>query len=363
MSISRESPAALGYRAVAEWKRNSACIAAWPAHEYAWGEFLARAQGEHVAFCRALLADDGAERLELLVPDAQHEAAARAALGELAARVNYWRLPYGDVWLRDTTPIFVRGAAGLATVRFAFNGWGGKYDYPGDVELGARMQSELGLPAFSSALVTEGGALELDGEGTCLTTESCLLNPNRGGATRAAVEAALREALAVERVLWLRDGLAGDHTDGHIDNLARFAAPGVVLHMQPSDGDANSEVLQEIAATLATFGDDRGRRLRLVPVPSPGAVLDGQGTPMAASYMNFYLGNRAVIVPAFGSRHDAAAAAAIGAAFPGRRVVSCRANATLEGGGGTFHCMTRQRPLARSLGRSEDASSIEGGAR
>ena len=221
-----ECPAALGYLPIAEWKRNSACIAAWPAHEYAWGEFLARAQTEHVAFCRALLADEGAEQLELLVPDARTEAQARAALGELAARVCFWRLPYGDVWLRDTAPIFVRGAAGLATVRFAFNGWGGKYDYPGDVELGARMQAELGLPAFSYPLVTEGGALELDGEGTCLTTDSCLLNENRGGATRAAVESTLRDAFAVERVLWLRDGLAGDHTDGHIDNLARFAAPG-----------------------------------------------------------------------------------------------------------------------------------------
>ena len=137
-----ESPAALGYLPIAEWKRNSACIAAWPAHEYAWGEFLARAQTEHVAFCRALLADEGAEQLELLVPDARTEAQARAALGELAARVCFWRLPYGDVWLRDTAPIFVRGAAGLATVRFAFNGWGGKYDYPGDV--GARPRPQRG---------------------------------------------------------------------------------------------------------------------------------------------------------------------------------------------------------------------------
>jgi agmatine deiminase len=223
------------------------------------------------------------------------------------------------------------------------------------------MQAALGLPAFSHALIAEGGALELDGEGTCLTTESCLLNANRGGTSRTAVESALRDAFAVERVLWLRDGLAGDHTDGHIDNLARFAAPGVVLHMRPSDGDANAEVLREIEALLGTFSDDRGRRLQLVPVPSPGAVLDGQGAPMAASYMNFYLGNRAVIVPAFGGPHDAAAAAAIGAAFPGRRVVSCRANATLEGGGGTFHCMTRQRPLA--LPGPDDAATPAGGAR
>ena len=362
MSTVAESPSALRYRPVAEWARNAACITAWPAHEYAWGEFLQRAQVEHVAFCRALLADEGAEQLELLVPDAESEAEARAALGTLSARIHFWRMPYGDVWLRDTAPIFVRSPAGLATVRFAFNGWGDKYEYPGDLELGERMQSALGLPAFSDPLVAEGGALELDGDGTCLTTESCLLNANRGAPTREHVERTLRDVFAVERVLWLRDGLAGDHTDGHIDNLARFAAPGVVLHMRPSPGDANAETLRAIEATLATFSDARGRRLELLPVPSPGLVRDQQGEPMAASYMNFYLGNRAVIVPAFGSEHDAAAAAAIGAAFPGRRVVSCRANATLEGGGGTFHCMTRQRPLAQPEPATGTAPALHGGA-
>jgi agmatine deiminase len=348
MSTAVESPSALRYRPVAEWARNAACIAAWPAHEYAWGEFLQQAQVEHVAFCRELLADEGAEQLELLVPDAPAEAEARAALGALAARVHFWRMPYGDVWLRDTAPIFVRGPAGLASVRFVFNGWGGKYDYLGDDTLGERMQAALGLPAFSYPLITEGGALELDGEGTCLTTESCLLGENRGAPSRQHVEHTLRDAFAVERVLWLRDGLIGDHTDGHIDNIARFAAPGVVLHMRPSPGDANAETLRAIEATLATFSDARGRRLTLVPIPSPGLVRDQNGEPMAASYMNFYLGNRAVIVPAFGSDHDAAAVAALAEVFPDRRVVSCRANATLEGGGGTFHCMTRQRPLAQA---------------
>jgi len=336
ISSSHDTPHSLGYRPVGEWERNSACIAAWPAHAYAWGDFLARAQAEHVAFARALLADPESEQLVLLVPDGQAQAQAQAALGVLAPRVRFWQLAYGDVWLRDTAPIFVRNAAGLASLRFAFNGWGDKYDYPGDGDLAARMQAELGLPAFSSPLITEGGALELDGDGTCLTTEACLLNPNRGAPAR----------VEVERVLWLRDGLAGDHTDGHIDNLARFAAPSVVLHMRPSAGDPNAETLQAIEAQLASLRDAHERRLTLRPVPSPGAVLDQQGEPMAASYMNFYVGNRVVIVPAFGSSQDAPAAAVIARAFPDRRVVSCRANATLEGGGGTFHCMTRQRPLA-----------------
>jgi agmatine deiminase len=346
MNQPAESPRALGYRPVAEWERNAACLSAWPAHAYAWGEFLEPAQREFAAFCQALLADEGAERLELLVPDAPAEAEARAALGELGKAVRYVRMPYGDVWLRDTAPVFVRSATGLACVRFGFNGWGGKYRYLGDAELGARLAQALELPSFAFGAVLEGGALELDGEGTCLTTESCLLNYNRGyGLKREQLEAVLRDALAVDSVLWLREGLAGDHTDGHIDNLARFVAPGVVMHMRAErSDDPNRETLAAIETELAGFTDAAGRALQLLSVPSPGLITDAAGEPMAASYLNFYLGNRAVIVPAFGSDRDEPARAAIAAAFPGRRTVSSGARAILEGGGGTFHCMTRQRP-------------------
>jgi agmatine deiminase len=343
----RTTPAALGYRPVGEWEHNAACWSAWPAHEYAWGQHLAQAQREFVAFCHALLAREGAERLELLVPDAAVEADARAALSALGERVRYRRLPYGDVWLRDTAPLFVRGAQGLASVRFRFNGWGEKYDYPGDTELGARVAEARGVPAFAfEGAILEGGALELDGAGTCLTTESCLLNENRGsGLTRARLEGVLRDALAVDKVLWLRDGLLGDHTDGHIDNLVRFAAPGVVLHMRPAGADdPNGATFEAIERDLSGFVDARGERLRLLPLASPGRVLGIDGTPMAASYMNFYVGNRALVVPAFDSEHDEPARRAIAAAFPGRDVVLCRARATLDGGGGTFHCMTRQEP-------------------
>jgi agmatine deiminase len=348
MQTSRQSPAALGYRAVAEWERNAACYTAWPAHEYAWGKHLAAAQREFVAFCLALFGDAGAERLELLVADDAAEADARAALGAIAERVRYHRVPYGDVWLRDTTPLFVRGARGLASVRFAFNGWGGKYDYPGDTELAARLSALRGLPAFAFEAILEGGALELDGEGTCLTTESCLLNENRGaGLTRARLESVLRDALAVEKVLWLREGLAGDHTDGHIDNLVRFIAPGVVVHMRPSGAeDPNGATLEAIERALSDMRDARGRALRCVALPSPGRVNDEQGEPIAASYMNFYLGNRSVVVPGWNSEHDEPARRALASLFPERRVVVSGARAILEGGGGTFHCMTRQEPGA-----------------
>lgn len=349
MTQSAASPRALGYAPVGEWEQNAACISAWPAHAYAWGELLREAQGEFTEFCRALSSDPENEPLELLVEGAASEAEARAALAEHAGRVRYRRMSYGDVWLRDTTPIFVRGPQGLGCVYFRNNGWGGKYVYPGDAELAERLAAELALPAFAFADVLEGGAVELDGEGTCLTTESCLLHPNRCVGSqrpdRGRLERALSDAFAVDKVLWLEHGLAGDHTDGHIDNLARFIAPGVVMHMRPAPGDPNRDTLTDIERKLAAMTDARGRKLTLVGVPSPGAVLDVAGEPIAASYMNFYLANRCVIVPAFGTVADEIAAKAIDAAFPGRRVELCNARAILEGGGGTFHCMTRQRPL------------------
>jgi agmatine deiminase len=346
MGLGGATPRALGYRPLGEWARNAACWSAWPASKQAWGDHLERAQREFVAFCNVLLEHEDAERLELLVPDAEGEATARAALHAHGSRVRYRRLPYGDVWLRDTAPWFVCGKGALGCVRFGFNGWGAKYSYPGDAELGARLCEERGLACFAFDTILEGGALELDGEGTCLTTESCVLNQNRGDRLEhCAIEALLRDALAVDKVLWLRAGLAGDHTDGHIDNLARFVAPGVVMHMRAlSSDDPNRETLATIEADLGRFTDAAGRRLRLLPVASPGRILDAAGAPIAASYLNFYIGNRVVVVPGFGSAYDERAREAIAAAFPDRRVVLSPARAILEGGGGTFHCMTRQEP-------------------
>jgi agmatine deiminase len=189
--------------------------------------------------------------------------------------------------------------------------------------------------------------VELDGEGTCLTTESCLLNDNRNpGRSRAAMEAVLSETLSVEKVIWLLEGLLGDHTDGHIDNIARFAAPGVVLHMLPTtDDDPNRGVLHRIADVLREARDARGRELQRVVVPSPGHVTGDDGNIQAASYLNFYVGNRTVVVPAFGQPNDERARKAIESAFPERRVVLSSARKLLEGGG-TLHCITRELPEA-----------------
>jgi agmatine deiminase len=337
------NPAALGFRPVAEWEHNATCWTAWPYDAVGWDGFLEAAQREFVGFCDALL-DAPGEPICILAPDDETERTARRALP--AARVRFARLAYGDIWLRDTTPIFVRKDNQLGAVRFAFNGWGGKYIYSGDASLSEALARHLGLADFAFETVLEGGALELDGEGTCLTTESCLLNPNRGpGLSRARLEEVLRAAFGVHTVIWLREGLSGDHTDGHIDNIVRFVAPGVVMHTRGSGGeDPNARTYEAIEAALANAIDGAGRRLRLLPVPSPGLVPDANGEPLAASHLNFYVGNQVVVVPGFGGESDEPARRAVAAAFPGRRVVVRSARAILEGGGGTFHCMTRQEP-------------------
>jgi agmatine deiminase len=331
-----------------EWAPNAACLTAWPAHEYAWAEHLANAQREFVGFCNALLSEPGSEPIDLLVDSDEHERDARRALEKHGDRVRYHRVPYGDVWLRDTSPIFMRAADhSLAAVRFAFNGWGGKYEYPGDNTLAARLIDSLyKVPCRAFDLVTEGGALELDGEGLVLTTETCLLNENRGSSPnrRADVERTLLDAFGASRVLWLGEGLTGDHTDGHIDNIARFVGPRAVVHMTPSDQhDPNTVVLDQIARDLRAMRTADDRELRLHAIPSPSRVLSTTGDVMAASYCNFYLGNAVVVMPAFGSPHDEPARAALANIFPTHKVIASSARSFLEGGG-TFHCMTRQVP-------------------
>lgn len=351
MRSSQSTPAAFGYKPVPEWETNVACWSAWPYDAVAWGGFIEAAQREFVGFCRALAAEPGSEPLALLVPDAEVEAQARAALEGLSKHVAFHTLAYGDIWLRDTTPLFLRNAHGaIATVRFRFNGWGDKYIYPGDVELSARLSTHVGSPQFAFDTVLEGGAVEFDGAGTCLTTTSCLLNPNRGEAlTREGIDAVLAQAFGVDKVLWLQEGLAGDHTDGHIDNIARFVAPGVVMTTRSSDrSDPNYDVYEAIHAQLASSDDAAGRRLRVLTVPSPGLVAASNGEPLAASHLNFYIGNRVVVVPAFGGPSDEPARQVIAAAFPDRRVTLSPARTILEYGGGTFHCMTRQQPGSQS---------------
>jgi agmatine deiminase len=245
---------------------------------------------------------------------------------------------YGDVWLRDTGPIFLTRPGELAAARFQFDGWGGKYVMAGDTEVAAKVAAWAGARGAAFELVLEGGAIEVDGTGTLLTTRQCMIGGGRNpGLDERAIEARLRWALGVERIGWLDRGLHNDHTDGHVDTLARFVAPGVVACMEPAPGDPNRDALAGI------LGDLRAAGFEVVTVPSPGAVLDAAGSLLPASYMNFYLANTTVVVPTYGAPADDAAVAAIAALFPGRRAVAVDGTPVVVGGG-AFHCSTQQQP-------------------
>lgn len=333
------------FRQPAEWDRHAACWLAWPGHGHLWREHLAPAQAEWAALCRAI-AEEGGETLDVLVQDAAAEAAARAALAPVIGQVRFHWAPVGDIWLRDTAPIFVKdGAGALAAACFRFNGWGQKYVLPEDDQVAGRVAALSGVPRRGHTFILEGGSVEVDGQGTVLTTRQCLLNPNRNpGLDQGELEAALRDGIGAEKVLWLDEGLINDHTDGHIDTLARFVAPGVVVCMKAAARrDPNAAILDRLAADLAAFTDVRGRRLQVVRIPSPGVVRDKEGGLMPASFVNFYIGNRSVVVPTYGTAYDDEAVAALAPLFPGRRVIGRSARAILSGGG-AFHCITQQQP-------------------
>jgi agmatine deiminase len=252
---------------------------------------------------------------------------------------------FGDIWLRDTGPIFVQGPEGPQAQGFRFNGWGGKYALEHDDTVGAQIAAAAGVRLVEHDFILEGGAVDHDGEGTVLTTGQCLLNPNRNpGWTTDAAEAALAQALGAKKVLWLGDGLMNDHTDGHVDNLARFVAPGVVaVPVAWGKGDPNANVYDATAQMLMGMTDAAGRKLTVMRIPSPGWI-DGEDGPMPASHMNFIIANKAVIAPLYESRRAGEfALEALRELFPNRQVIGLPSAAILTGGG-SFHCITQQEP-------------------
>lgn len=313
----------------------------WPSDASLWEENLEPAQAEFAAFLKAVIAPSATGRtldLTILASTGQAEASARKALGHRAKVV---RAPFGDVWARDTGPVFLREDGEPVAVRFRFNGWGGKYELPGDDTIGGVIARLAGAPERRIDLVAEGGALEFDGEGTLITTRQCLLNPNRNpGLGEADVEARLKAALGVETVLWVDEGLVADHTDGHIDNIVRFARPGVVVCQSPwGDDDPQAEVLEAIARQVSRMSDAKGRRLQVRRIPSPGWVDLGDGEVVPASHMNWVIGPRRVVVPTYGTSGGEAAVRALRRIFPDHEVVGSSARAILSGGG-AFHCVT-----------------------
>ncbi|RKF22496.1 agmatine deiminase family protein [Altericroceibacterium spongiae] len=317
-----------------EWYKQDWLWIGFPHDEAEWPGLLARAQ-EQIAEFANVVAESGQE-VRLVVRDGANEMRARSLT---SGAVKLVRHEYGDIWLRDTGPLILIGDHGERIAqRFAFNGWGGKYLMAGDQTIGDDLAAEAGLPCRQADWVLEGGALDCDGTGLVVTTEQVLLNANRNPhLSRNDIEARLASDLGFDRVLWLGNGLLNDHTDGHVDNLARFVAPGVLaLPHATGPDDPNKAVYEDAKARAEAFG------LTVRTVPSPGLVDSGNHIE-PASYMNFVITSSLVVVPLYGTVHDKDGVAAIASLFPDRAVVGVMADAVVAGGG-SFHCSSQQMP-------------------
>jgi len=341
------SLAARGFRMPAEWEPHAATWLSWPHKEASWPGKLERIPPIWVEMVRALVPG---ERVDILVNDAAPAEQVRALLargGVPLADVRLHAVPTDDAWMRDHGPTFVTRGGESALVDWIYNAWGGKYPpWEQDDRVPEQLAALLGLPRVAPGIVLEGGSIEVDGAGTLITTEQCLLNPNRNPTlTRAALEQHLCDHLGARRVLWLGDGILGDDTDGHVDDLTRFVAPATVVTVVEDDpADPNHAVLADNLARLAGMRDAAERPLRVVTLPMPRPV-EHDGHRLPASYANFYIGNAAVLVPTFACDRDTAALETLRALFPTRRVVGIHAT-DLVWGLGAFHCVTQQQPAA-----------------
>ena len=320
----------------AEWAPHAAVWIGFPHLDDEWAGQIDAARADVAAFANVVHDGGRGEEVRLVVND-ERQAQIAAALVDPGVRVLVQ--PLGDIWLRDTGPIIVGTGLKRRARNFRFNWWGEKFVMPGDQEVGAALATESGLPVDEQDWVLEGGGIDVDGTGLCVTTEDCLLNPNRNPSlTRADIAVRLRQSLGIDRLLWLGDGLVGDHTDGHVDNLARFVGEGrLALPVAEGDDDPNAHVYADARARTAAFGG-----VDMIDLPSPGRVEIG-GEIAAASYMNFYIGNTTVVVPTYGVANDAKAVDALAALFPDRRTVGIPARGIIAGGG-SFHCSSQQLP-------------------
>jgi len=345
LNNTEHSPAQQGYRMPPEWARHEATWLSWPHNRDTWPGCF---EGVEPAMAEAAAALAEVENVYINVLDAEHEAHVRRLLSPRVPpeRVRYFRIPTNDAWVRDHGPIFVtrEGPDALLALDFDYNAWGGKYPpYDLDRAAAARMADEIGVPRFEYDIVLEGGSIDVNGAGALLTTEQCLLNPNRNPElSRAEIEGVLRDAFGVDEILWLGEGIVGDDTDGHIDDLTRFVGERtVVTVVEPNERDPNHRALAANRERLAalTIG---GFPLDVLELPMPEPVYNGDER-LPASYANFYIANEIVLLPVFACPQDDVAKEVLAACFPGRRIVpiDCRA---LVGGLGALHCLTQQVP-------------------
>jgi agmatine deiminase len=345
-------PVELGYRMPAEWEPHSATWISWPHNRETWPGRFEAVEPAMTAIVAALTSS---EPVFINVLSLAHELHVQRVLEAAAidlAQVRFFLFPTNDAWCRDHGAVFVirDDEQPLAAVDCDYNAWGGKYPpWELDEQIATRMADWLGVPRFAGGLVLEGGSIDVNGAGALLTTEQCLLNPNRNPTlTRAEIEQRLRALFGVQQVIWLGDGIAGDDTDGHVDDLTRFVAQRrVVTVVEEDPADENYQALADNLARLRKVRLADGQPLEIIQLPMP-APIEWEGQRLPASHANFYIANRSVLVPVFDDPNDAIALKRLAACFPDRNIVpiNCR---DLVWGLGAIHCLTQQLPATNNL--------------
>ncbi len=344
----KQTPRSLGYRMPAEWEKQEAVWVSWPHNKVTWPEKIEEVEKAYIQFIGAL---HNGQKIKVIVADSETEARASSMLDNakvFLSQIEFHAIKNQDVWIRDYGPLFVVNQdewQKLAMVKLVFNAWGNKYDdLKEDANIPGEINKIMNLPVFETGIVLEGGSIEVNGSGTLLTTEQCLLNKNRNPSlSKEDIENLLKDYLNVSNILWLKKGIAGDDTDGHIDDIARFVGQNtVVCAFEQDKSDDNYSALKENYDLLRKMKDENGSKLKVMKLPMPGIVSDAQSR-LPASYANFYIGNDAVAVPLFGSKNDKKALRVLGRAFPGRKIVGidCR---KMVYGFGALHCVTLQEP-------------------
>lgn len=345
-------PEATTFRMPAEWERHRGTWLSWPHKEASWPGNFEPIPGIVAEMVRHLSLG---EEVHINVADATMEAQARSRIekaGAIAGQVHFHHIPTNDAWCRDHGPIFVQQQSGggeesgrQVALNWGFNAWGEKYPpYNLDDRVPLRVAEELGIPVLTPGMILEGGSIDVNGTGALITTEACLLNPNRNPSrSKTEIEAMLRRYLGVSAVLWLGDGIMGDDTDGHVDDLTRFVSPDTVVTVVEEDPrDVNYGVLRDNLDRLRTMHLPDGSPLRVITLPMPRPVVY-EGERLPASYANFYIGNEVVLLPGYDAERDELARATLQHLFPARRVVVIDCT-PLVWGLGAFHCLTQQWP-------------------
>jgi agmatine deiminase len=346
----QKTPAQSGFRMPAEWHPHEATWLTWPKDPETWPDRVTQVEEIYLDMLAALTPH---EIVNLLVDDGETERAIRARVSAAtAAQIHFHHIETVDSWIRDYGPNFLVGQNGECAFNdWIFNAWGDKYEeLKKDDSVPRRLETFLKLKRFSPGIVMEGGSIEVNGDGCVLTTEQCLLNRNRNPElSREQIEQYLKDFLGVRKVLWLGEGIVGDDTDGHIDDIARFVAPNVIVcALEDDPQDANYELLQDNLVRLRSMTDAEGRPFEIVTLPMPG-IVGGTSTStrdldrLPASYANFYIANNVVLAPVFGHTNDRRAVETLQRVFPARQVVPINCE-PLVWGMGTIHCVTQQQP-------------------